>query len=226
MPTTIHGMPYYEVDFNSDGSLNTQNGSGDGGLPAALAAGGITDVFVLSHGWNNGVDSAHDLYQDMFGKLSDQIGDHRTKSAAVGVIWPSLLFPDDDPATAPPVPSTGAQIAAALKPAFPDQTQQLTKLGNLLDTRPQDSHALVDFHSTATQLVTTPPQGEEDSGEASLLSNAPGANVGKILGHAAAMAPASESDTQGVGNPFDALWNGARMVWRTLSYYEMKNRAG
>ena len=29
-----------------------------------------------------------------------------------------------------------------------------------------------------------------------------------------------------VGNPFAGLWTGAREVLRTLSYYEMKNRAG
>ena len=86
-----------------------------------MAAGGITDLFVFSHGWNNGVDSARDLYQAMFTLLADQLGAHKSTSAAVGVLWPSLLLPDDDPATAPPVPSTGAQLAAALAPAFPDQ---------------------------------------------------------------------------------------------------------
>ena len=117
--TTINGLPYYEIDFNADGTLNTTTGNGDGGLAAAVAAGGITDLFVLSHGWNNGVDSARDLYQAMFTLLADQLGAHKSSSAAVGVIWPSLLLPDDDPATAPPVPSTGAQLAATLAPAFP-----------------------------------------------------------------------------------------------------------
>lgn len=31
---------------------------------------------------------------------------------------------------------------------------------------------------------------------------------------------------QGIGNPFARLWTGAREELRTLSYYEMKNRAG
>ena len=46
------------------------------------------------------------------------------------------------------------------------------------------------------------------------------------LGHAAAMAPHADDDAQGIGNPFAALWSGAREVLRTMSYYEMKNRAG
>ena len=155
--TEINGMAYYEVDFNADGNLNTATGGGDGGLPAAVAAGGITDLFVLSHGWNNGVDSARDLYQAMFGLLAGQLGNHLSSSAAVGIIWPSLLFPDDDPATAPPVPSTGAQLATALAPAFPGQQQQLATMGQLLDQQPQDPAKLIEFHQLAAGLVTTPP---------------------------------------------------------------------
>jgi len=70
--TDFNGLTYYQVDFNADGSLNTANGGGDGGLPAAVAAGGITDMFVFSHGWNDGVVSGRQLYQAMFGLLADQ----------------------------------------------------------------------------------------------------------------------------------------------------------
>ena len=220
--TDINGLAYYEVDFNADGSLNTANGGGDGGLPAAVAGGAISDLFVLSHGWNDGVDSARDLYVAMFGLLAAQLGTHLSSSAAVGVIWPSLLFPDDDPATAPAVPSTGAQLAAALAPAFPAQQQQLSTMGNLLDQQPQDPAALNQFHQLASGLVTTPSQGVEDTGEAALMT----ADTATAFGHAAAMAPHATSAAQGIGNPFAGLWSGAREVWRTMSYYEMKNRAG
>jgi hypothetical protein len=220
--TDINGLAYYEVDFNADGTLNAAGGGGDGGLPSAVAAGGITDLFVLSHGWNNGVDSARDLYQAMFGLLADQLGGHLSSSAAVGIIWPSLLFPDDDPATAPPVPSTGAQLASALTAAFPGQQQQLATMGELLDQQPQDPAKLTEFHQLAAGLVTTPPQGAEDAGEAALLT----ADAATAFGHAAAMAPNAPSGAQGIGNPFAGLWTGAHEVLRTLSYYEMKNRAG
>ena len=218
----INGLAYYEVDFNADGSLNTANGGGDGGLPAAVAAGGITDLFVLSHGWNDGVVSARQLYQGMFGLLADQLGTHLSSSAAVGVIWPSLLFPDDDPATAPAVPSTGAQLAQALTPAFPGQQQQLGTMGQLLDQQPQDPTKLTEFHQLVNGLVTTKPQGIEDTGEAALLT----ADTATAFGHAAAMAPHVNTAAQGIPNPFAGLWSGAREVLRTLSYYEMKNRAG
>jgi hypothetical protein len=215
-------MPYYEINFNADGSLNT-TGGGDGGLPAAVAQGGISDLFVLSHGWNNGVTSARDLYQAMFTLLADQLGQHRSTSAAVGILWPSLLFPDDDPASpAPHAPSTGVQITAALAPAFPDQQAQLTTIGRLLDDKPQDPAKLTEFHSLVSGLVTTDPQGVEDAGESALLT----ANTGAALGAAATLAPRQGGDAQGLGNPFAGLWSAGSELLRTMSYYEMKNRAG
>ncbi|MGE2717265.1 serine/threonine protein kinase [Mycolicibacterium litorale] len=219
--TTIDGLPYHEVHFTEDGSLDTAAG-GDGGLSAAVRAGDITDLFVLSHGWNNGVASARDLYQAMFGLLADQLGTHRTGSAAVGVIWPSLLFPEDDPRATKAAPSTGAQLAVALAPAFPGREQPLATMGELLDRRPHDADALAEFHRLARTLVTTAPQSSEDAGESAMLS----ANTARMLGHAAAMAPTPPDQTKGLGDLFSGLWSGAREVLRTLSYYEMKNRAG
>ncbi|MFD6195894.1 serine/threonine protein kinase [Mycobacteriaceae bacterium NPDC060252] len=219
---TISGLPYYEPDFNADGSLNDATGDGDGGLPAAVAAGGITDLFVMSHGWNNSVSSARQLYTAMFSLIADQLDGHTDGVAVVGINWPSVLLPDDDPDSAPPVPSTGAELAAALAPRFPGQAEQLKTMGELLDEKPQQSAKLIEFHTLASGLVTTKPQSEEDSGESSIVDSDPLA----VFGQAAAMAPKSTSAAQGLGNPFAGLWSGAREILRTMSYYEMKNRAG
>src|SRR5438105_8634354 len=105
MMTEIAGLRYYEVTFAADGTL-----SSDGTLPAAVSAGGggIRDMFVFSHGWNNSVSGARGLYQAMFTLLAGMLGPDLPASAAVGVFWPSLLFPEDDPST-PDTPSTGKQ---------------------------------------------------------------------------------------------------------------------
>jgi hypothetical protein len=215
-------LPYYEVVFNADGTLNTTDHQEHPGLSAAVAAGGITDVFVFSHGWNNGVASARELYRGMFSLLKEQLGPRLNSTAFVGVLWPSLLFPDDDPVTAPPVPSTGQQLAAAIAPAMPQQLSQLETIGQLLDDKPQDPDKLAEFHSLTTGLVQTQPQAGEDAGESSLLT----ADPMTALSHAATMAPKSRSDAQGVGDVFGRLWAGGRELLRTMSYYEMKNRAG
>lgn len=220
--TTIKGLPYYEPDFNADGSLNDATGDGDGGLPAAVANGGITDLFLMSHGWNNSVVSARQLYTAIFSLIADQLGADTAGVAVAGINWPSVLLPDDSPDSAPPVPSTGAELAAALAPGFPGQDAQLKKMGELLDEKPQQSAKLIEFHTLASGLVTTAAQAQEDSGESDIVTSDPLA----VFGQAAAMAPKSTSAAQGLGNPFAALWSGAREILRTMSYYEMKNRAG
>jgi hypothetical protein len=150
------------------------------------------------------------------------IPDRLGTSVAVGIIWPSLLFPDDDPATAPPTPSTGQQLAAALAPAFPQQQQNVATLGQLLDQRPQDSASLEQFHTLASGLVTSPPLTPEDAGPQAAIT----ADTAAVFGNAAAMSKTPASSAQGIPNPFTSLWNGAEQVLRTMSYYEMKNRAG
>ncbi len=217
MATQIARLNYYELDFNADGTL-----SSDGGLPAAVQAGGIRDVFVLSHGWNDGVDSARSLYQAMFTLLAGMIPGKLSTSLAVGIIWPSLLFPNDDPTTAKPIPSTGQQIATAIAPAFPAQQQNVATLGQLLDQRPQDAAALQQFHTLASGLVTTPPLAPEDAGQQATITG----DTAAVFGTAAAMSKTPASSAQGLPNPFTSLWNGAEEVLRSMSYYEMKNRAG
>ncbi len=217
MVTQIAGLNYYELDFNADGTL-----SSDGGLPEAVQAGGIRDVFVLSHGWNAGVDSARSLHREMFRLLAGMIPGRLSTSIAVGIIWPSLLFPDDDPATAKPVPSTGHQLAAALGPAFPQQQQNIATLGQLLDQQPQDGTKLQQFHSLASSLVTSPSLAPEDAGQQASITG----DTAAVFGHSAAMSKTPTDNAESIPNPFTTLWSGAREVLRSMSYYEMKNRAG
>lgn len=212
----IAGLPYYELTFAADGTLTS-----DGGLPAAVSAGGITSLFVFSHGWNDSVQTARGLYRAMFGMLAGMLGPDQPTTAVAGVIWPSLLFPEDDP-SGPGTPSTGAQLAAALAPAFPGQEQNLTTMGTLLDQQPQDAAQLVRFHQLASGLVTTPVLAPEDAGPAAAITG----DTGAVFGQAAAMSKTPSSGAQGLPNPFQALWSGGKEVLRSMSYYEMKNRAG
>jgi hypothetical protein len=212
----IAGFPYYEITFTADGAL-----SSDGGLVAAAGGGGITNVFMFSHGWNCSESSARSLYQDMFAMIAGMLGADLGTSAAVGIFWPSLLFPEDDPSQ-PDTPSSGAQLARALTPAFPGQATNLAAMGSLLDTRPQDPTQLETFHKLASGLVTTAPLAPEDSGPQAMIDGSTSA----VLGYAASMAKSPADDGQGLPNPFTTLWSGARELLRTMSYYEMKNRAG
>jgi hypothetical protein len=220
MATEIAGLPYWEIRFDEKGQL-----ADDGQLPTQLPDRHLSDLFVFCHGWNNSLASARDLYQAMFTLLSKQVDEHAAGRpvGTVGVFWPSLVFPEDDPTAPPAAAPTGEQLAQALAPAFPPQQQQaLDKIGELLDTKPADSAKLRQAHRLIRSLVTSPAlDAPEDSGEKAILTQPTAA----VFGHFAGMSKAGE-DAQDLGDVFTHLWGSAREALRVASYYEMKNRAG
>jgi hypothetical protein len=105
----IAGIPYTEVQFNKNGSLENQN---QVNLPA-----NVTDVFVMSHGWNNDADAARELYRKFFENFVAvaQPNDLPGRNLAiVGVIWPSKKF--DELVAVSGVPG-GAEGSASLQTA-------------------------------------------------------------------------------------------------------------
>ncbi len=233
MGAPIEGLKYWEVKFDKAGGLVS-----DDRLQADLPASGVRDLFVFSHGWNSSEAGARALYRDLFTLMAPMLtAEQQQTTGVVGVLWPSLLFPEDGPAddgspvpTATtrdgaqvPVRSSGAELAEALADRFPGQEQDVHTLGGLLDAQAQDGAALDRFHRLATGLVTTPATGgQEDNGEAAAITASPR----EALEELAAAPGEPRADTQGIANPFELAWRGARELLRTMSYYEMKNRAG
>src|SRR4029077_15433999 len=103
----IAGIPYTEAQFNKDGGLENQVN------PPA----GVTDLFVMSHGWNNDADAARELYRKFFENFVAvaQPNDLPGRSLAiVGAIWPSKKF--DELVAVSGVPG-GAEGSASLQTA-------------------------------------------------------------------------------------------------------------
>src|SRR5215831_4309633 len=112
--------PTFDVEFTKDGDV-FQAPQVDA-LVAGLAP--ITDLLVLSHGWNNDKADASALYDELLGNI-DKLLDLRTQAvpaalkdfierlrgrnfAAVRVFWPSKRFTDADL-----IPGGGAASVAA-----------------------------------------------------------------------------------------------------------------
>jgi hypothetical protein len=86
--TDIAGIPYVAARFDNGGTLNNPT---EVAVPA-----GTTDLFVISHGWNNSDVDAEKLYRELFENFAAVAPDLLTsrKLAIVGVIWPSKKFTD------------------------------------------------------------------------------------------------------------------------------------
>lgn len=97
--TDIAGFPYLEVQVDKAGKFVDAAESKK--LVDFLAAGGATDLFVMSHGWNNDMGEARGLYKRFFGEVRKLL-DKSTpaaggrKFAVLGVLWPSKKFSDEE----------------------------------------------------------------------------------------------------------------------------------
>jgi hypothetical protein len=81
----IATIPYREVEFDKKGNLLKEDK-----LPP-----GVTDLIVISHGWNNDAADARELYRKLFENFAATANSHEipgTSFAIVGVIWPSKKF--------------------------------------------------------------------------------------------------------------------------------------
>jgi hypothetical protein len=241
--------PYWELSFDESGHLTSPDARQ---FTAEVAQAGVGDLFVLAHGWGNSRQAAEQLYQAMCPLIAQAAGMAMPGSTLgfVGVFWPSLWFPDAPPAAVALVAAagdaglpgaadtalSGQEIAEALAPSFADpaKRQAVTRLGQLVDEGAAAAGAepdaaqqarLTEFHQLVGSLLPAGPEPVEDSGETSLLQTLdPRKDYQRISDIMGGGPPAG--DAQGLDDVFRKVWNGAKDVLRTLSYYQMKARAG
>jgi len=113
----VQGFPYFEIQFNKDGQLVNQQPADD--LTNFLGRGNTSDLFVISHGWNNDIEDARSLYSRFFATVrsviaSGDLPNLATRSFAImAIFWPSKKFAD--PAL---IPGGAAAIAPVITPEF------------------------------------------------------------------------------------------------------------
>jgi hypothetical protein len=112
MPVQIP-YPYVELEMDANGKPTDA-----AQLPAlidALKTNKTTDLFLISHGWNNDEKDAHTLYQQLFTNIKAQeknVDVSGRTIAVAGVIWPSKKF--DAAEDAPNAASLGTGHARLL----------------------------------------------------------------------------------------------------------------
>ncbi|MEM8931898.1 MAG: hypothetical protein AAGE94_12030, partial [Acidobacteriota bacterium] len=95
----LHGLPYFEVQFTKDGAIFKDDEAE--ALRRFVADEAPSDLIVLSHGWNNDLEDARDLYDRLLRSVRLQLdagdvvlGDR--SFAVLAVLWPSKKFTDED----------------------------------------------------------------------------------------------------------------------------------
>jgi hypothetical protein len=241
MAGDIAGRPHWEVGFDERGNPDQGEAAA---LLAELPGRDLTDLLVLSHGWNSDRRQARRLYQLYFQQVPGLL--ERAGSPArvgtLGVVWPAKRWADEPEPTgelggggaaglgegaAPAPPPADPDLVEDLKDVFPgdDQRRALDELARLLAERPEDPAALARFQTLMGELTATAdddPAGE-DHGEMALLEDEPEEVFGRF---ADAVPQTGEGGAAGLGDAFGRLWKGAKEALRQLTYFEMKKRAG
>lgn len=220
---------YWQLHFDENGMAPEA-----ASLVTQIAAAGATDLFVMSHGWNNSEGDAESLYSAMFPLIADAPG-VPARSRYLGVFWPSIWFPDP-PAGATDAALSGAQIASSLARSVPAAAAPLAQMGALIDTglghvdagtaTPAEQGAAVEqFHGLLQGVFGDTTASTEDDGEGALIASQDPKRDYASLAVTMGTAPPA-GDAEGLGDIFGPIWNGAKDALRVASFYQMKGRAG
>lgn len=250
----IVGLPFFPLEITKDGRIFRagQVTAIEDAVRKASAA-KITDLVVVSHGWNNDLADAGDLYNRLFTNFASLIPSHppaaARKLAIAGVFWPSKRFADEDLIPSggavgvelgdnSPTSSALAKKLDSLKGLFdvPDASA-LDRAKGLIDGLEDSPAKQREFVDIIRSLVPQHPIDTTDDASDKFLLRS-GDELLKALAPASTFPPipaghggiSSVDDQVGGAASLGDLFSGMKAAaWRLLNfstYYQMKERAG
>jgi hypothetical protein len=251
----IAGFPfqYLEVQFDKQGNVFDQSEVDK--VLDFVSQHTATDLFVISHGWNNDMDEARGLYKRFFDRVNAIAsggivpGTNARKFAVLGILWPSKKFAEEEL-----IPSGAAGISSAVTVEF--LQRQLDNLKGVFDNPKADDDiekakllvpqlenspkAQRDFADLIRQLPMRRETHPEDASDRfftldgtelmkrmSKPAFAPPAHSGPAGGASAMSSAGSPSGgAAGIGSLFTGIKSAARNLLNFTTYYQMKERAG
>ncbi|MDQ4038490.1 MAG: hypothetical protein M3313_09110 [Actinomycetota bacterium] len=251
---TVFGFPYAEVQFTRDGRVHDP--AEVERLSAMVSTVDVTDLFVVSHGWNNDMDEARRLYADLLQHIRAHIDANAVPGAGdlmfgvLAVLWPSKKFAEkelipsaaaslddlvDDTALAAQVDDFAAAVGGDHTKA---RLEEIKPLIPQLDDDPAARRAVAEIIRSVLPQRSQDPEDasdeffSEDPGElmerlAEIILPAPILPTGDSGGAADFTDAESEvGQAQGLSEVLDGARAAARRLLNYATYYVMKDRAG
>ncbi|KWW97824.1 hypothetical protein TH66_20525 [Carbonactinospora thermoautotrophica] len=247
----LSGYPYTDIRFDREGRVVDRK---EVAAALALAGSGITDLVVLSHGWNNDIAEAREGYTELVASMRavhDRVPGLAGRSIGlVGVLWPSKKFAEHDL-----IPGGAASLGvgadadavraqlAELCELWPDALAQAAGLVDRLPDSPEAQRRFVELVRSAL-----PPDAAEEQDATDQLLTLDGAELLRRLSVPVAVPPPGGLGAAGDprGSAAGRAWAGpgtapggaagllappgifgaARNLLNLVTYYEMKARAG
>lgn len=246
----IAGFPYFE--FAVDKAGQPVDAAARQAIVEDFAARDVTDLFVISHGWNNDMGEARDLYRRFFGGVralieGNQVALGHRRFAVLGILWPSKKFAEEALIPGGAASLGGSKLAAleaqvdGLRGVFdhPQAEAILKKAKALLpelETRPQAREQFADLVRSLPGKPAKSKAGDADDAAGKFFA-LDGAQVMERLA-APVMAAAPQGAAGGAAglvspaggaagfNPFGGITAAAQNLLNLTTYYQMKARAG
>lgn len=251
MADELAGFPYCEFAVNKSGlAVDAGALQKDANL---VAQAGVTDLFIMSHGWNDNMDEARTLYANFFSgvrTLLDQnaVPELDRKFGVVGILWPSKKFTDQEL-----IPGGSASVTSSARTSL--LSKKIDGLKGVF-TAPNADTILQQAKDLLPELESTPAAREQfgllirslmpnmtgDSEDASkLFAKMSGADLMQKLavvvlptgpskpgGGAVSMGGAAGGPAGGAAlfNPFSGVTAAAANLLNLTTFYQMKERAG
>jgi hypothetical protein len=246
-------FPYFEVQFDKEGNVFDQSEVDK--VLDFVSQHTASDLFVMSHGWNNDMNEARGLYKNFFDRVNDIAGSGQVpgiesrKFAVLGILWPSKKFAEEEL-----IASGAAGINSAVTVAFlqkqldnlkgvfdkPDADADIEKAKQLVPQLENSPKAQHDFADLIRQLPKKRDTNPEDASDrfftldgADLMKRmsrpafAPPAHSGAAGGASAITSPGGPAGgAAGIGSLFSGIKSAARNLLNFTTYYQMKERAG
>lgn len=245
-PTTIGPYPYFPLEFTKDGvfAKPEQFQALVAALATPPAAGGVTDLLVWSHGWNNDIADAESLYSMLGEHIAAVLGRQTAPCAAVrgrtvivcGILWPSKKFDDSSliPGGAASMSDGAGARAAAdavdLLAAFvdtPDAKRALVRARTLVPSLAESIAARDEFTRIVRAFMPHTANDEEPVVTDDFFTLG-GDELLRRLSRPlpGTRPPAGAGGAAGLGDWIGKAVDGARSLANLVTYYQMKDRAG
>ena len=239
---------YFPLAFNKDGDL--VDPAQLTAVTSAASSTAVTDLIVISHGWNDDMPEAEALYTSIFNQVAAVLplknptcdAVRAKKVVVVGILWPSKKFDDSSliPGGAAAIGDGTSDAAQAvdLLATFldsPDATQALARakslvpqLGDSMDARDEFARLIRAFmpHDANDEEPVIDPALFTLSGDELLRRLARPVRDGAPATPGGGGAASYDGGAAGFGDWFGKVVDGARNLANLVTYYQMKNRAG
>jgi hypothetical protein len=219
----LSGFPSAEIQYDKTGNVSGT----DQDVLALAADPTLTDLIILTHGWNDDATAARRFFANLASSLRAVVNGGSVPQLSgrrlgiVGLIWPAKDFADLALA------ADGSRVRerdvinqiSRLRPVFPDASSQkaLDEAEVLVPELPRNASASAAFADQLRSLVT--PMHDDPAEGPSNFFTEPGAVLMQRLSNPVPHGPHSRA---AAGEPLVAAQN----LLNYITFYEMKARSG